>query len=252
MAGNFSVDDVNFTMYTKDVPRPALTDAELDAFRGRILAAAERLFANDGYRAVTMRAIAAELGCSAMTPYRYFGGKDEIFALVRASAFARFADAQTAAIRRVADPSERLVALAVAYVRFALGEPDAYRIMFELHRDPAADHAELVHQGERAWTPLHEAVAGAIEAGVLSGDPDVVAHVFWSAVHGLVTLHLAGKLTLGLDFDDVIDPLLATVLAGSKPSRPVDADVAQPSIRELIEEARDEPDPSVVRIRGYE
>jgi AcrR family transcriptional regulator len=210
------IDTVKFTLYTNGVPRAALTEAELDAFRLRILDAAERLFATDGYRAVTMRAIAAELGCSAMTPYRYFEGKDEIFALVRAAAFARFADAQSAAIGRVHDPAERLTALASAYIRFALCEPDAYRIMFELHQDPADEHAELVRQGERAWLPLRESVASAIDAGLLAGDVDVVAHVFWAAVHGLVTLHLAGKLALGLELDDLVEPLLTSVFAGAK------------------------------------
>jgi len=51
------------------------------------------LFAEHGPEAVTMRQLAAELGCSPMTPYRYFRDKDEILAAVRASAFDRFSDA---------------------------------------------------------------------------------------------------------------------------------------------------------------
>ncbi len=40
---------------------------------------------------MTLRALAAELGCSPMTPYRYFENKAELFAVVRADAFRRFA-----------------------------------------------------------------------------------------------------------------------------------------------------------------
>ncbi len=40
-----------------------------------------------------MRQLAAELGCSPMTPYRYFKDKDEILAAVRAAAFDRFSEA---------------------------------------------------------------------------------------------------------------------------------------------------------------
>ena len=43
-----------------------------------------------------MRQLADDLGCSPMTPYRYFRDKDAILAAVRAAAFDRFA----AALRR--------------------------------------------------------------------------------------------------------------------------------------------------------
>ena len=45
---------------------------------------AERLFAEHGVEAVTMRQLAAALGVSPMTPYRYFKDKDAILAAVRA------------------------------------------------------------------------------------------------------------------------------------------------------------------------
>ena len=40
-----------------------------------------------------MRQLADALGCSPMTPYRYFRNKDEILAAVRTAAFDRFAAA---------------------------------------------------------------------------------------------------------------------------------------------------------------
>ena len=40
-----------------------------------------------------MRQLAAELGVSPMTPYRYFEDKDDILAAVRANGFNRFAEA---------------------------------------------------------------------------------------------------------------------------------------------------------------
>ena len=73
----------------------ALSSVEIEAFRERIREAAARLFASAGYAAVTMRAVAAEVGCSAMTPYRYFASKEHIFAVVRAEAFRRFRGAKS-------------------------------------------------------------------------------------------------------------------------------------------------------------
>jgi len=174
------------------------------------------LFAEAGYPAVTLRAIAAEVGCSPMTPYRYFHSKEEIFAVVRAEAFRRFADAQERGIRGIDDPTLRLHALGRVYVDFAKGDPQSYRLMFELGQAPASDNAELLVEGERAWHVIRGSVARAVEAGVLDGDPDTLAHVFWSSVHGLVSLALAGKLEIGRSLDDLVEPVMSTLMRGTR------------------------------------
>jgi AcrR family transcriptional regulator len=197
------------------VPRTALSIDEVQAFRDRICDAAAHLFAERGYEAVTLRSVAAAVGCSPMTPYRYFpGGKDEIFAVVRAASFGEFADAFSASVEGIDDPFERLAAGGREYIRFALERPDQYRLMFELTQ-PLTDHPEVQRQGERAWVPLRDNVECAVDAGVLSGDPDTVAHIVWASVHGLVSLHLAGKLQMGRTIEDLIEPVLTTLALGN-------------------------------------
>ena len=78
------------------MPR-VLSEADVVEFRERLCDAAERLFADKGPEAVTMRQLAAELGVSPMTPYRYFKDKDDILAAVRTIGFDRFAETLEAA-----------------------------------------------------------------------------------------------------------------------------------------------------------
>lgn len=189
------------------MPRAALTDEQLRDFRGRAVAVATCLFARDGYEAVTMRAVAAELGCSAMTPYRYFEDKDALFAAVRTAAFGRFADRQQSAFERTDDPAEQLDRLHRAYIAFALAEPDAYRIMFELRQEPGGAHSELAAETARAFSYLYRATEAAVGSGLLQGDPLTQAHLLWASVHGLVALHLAGKLSVGRTLDELIQAL---------------------------------------------
>jgi AcrR family transcriptional regulator len=197
------------------VPRAALSPVEIEAFRDRIREAAARLFASAGYSAVTMRAVAAEVGCSPMTPYRYFASKEHIFAVVRAEAFRRFADAQERGVRGIEDPEERLRALGRVYADFAIGDPDSYRLMFELGQAPASDQPELLRESERAWRVILDAVSKAIDAGVLVGDAETVAHVFWAGTHGIVSLELAGKLQLGRTLDALVGPMTDTLIKGT-------------------------------------
>ncbi len=90
-------------MYIKRMPRRSLTPEEISAFRLRAVEAATRLFAEYGVAGVSMRRLASEMGCSAMTPYRYFENQDALFAMVRTAAFRRFADQQRDAGTGVAD-----------------------------------------------------------------------------------------------------------------------------------------------------
>lgn len=186
------------------MPRQALVDEEIAVFRRRAVDAATHLFAEQGYAAVTMRSLGAALGVSAMAIYRYIANKDELFVLVRAEAFRRFADALEAALA-VAPADEpphasvtRLFALKRAYIAFAVAQPDAYRIMFELRgaeppKGPARD--ALAAQSRRAFGCLHGCVVDAVAHGYLRGDPLTHAHLFWASTHGLVSLHLAGQLS---------------------------------------------------------
>lgn len=199
------------------MPRAALTQDEIAAFRESLREAATRRFAEHGYAGVTLRGLARDLGCSPMTPYRYFRDKDEIFALVRAAAYERFAAAQEAAGAAPGSPLLRLRALGRAYLRFALEEPDHYRIMFQLDQPETRKPPELMEQELRGWLPMRRTVAECVEAGELSGEPDELAHLFWSATHGLASLHLAGKLRLGCSLDELFEPLLDLLFRGARP-----------------------------------
>src|SRR5437763_17005945 len=115
------------------MPR-VLSEADVADFRERLCEAAERLFAEQGPDAVTMRQLAAELGVSPMTPYRYFEDKNDILAAVRANGFTRFAQALETA--RDSTSGARAIGSAVgkAYVEFALSNPHAYKLMFDFNQ----------------------------------------------------------------------------------------------------------------------
>jgi AcrR family transcriptional regulator len=207
------------------MPRAALSEVDVEEFRRSICDVATRLFARDGYAGVTLRALAAELGCSPMTPYRYFENKEAIFDAVRDAAFDRFANAQTKAAREATESLDKLRRLGAAYARFAQREPNAYRIMFEL--DPPEANERPAHLGSehRAWRVMRDVVGEAVADGGLEGDPTTLAHLFWSGMHGLVSLHLAGKLELGRSLESLIEPFfdhqLRPATTGRGPLTPI-------------------------------
>ncbi len=151
---------------------------------------------------MTLRSLATALGVSPMTPYRYFENKEELFAMVRTEALSRFADLQRDAVAGIEDPEEALRTLGRVYVRFALDEPDAYHTIFDILQAQASGYLES--EQARAFSYLHAAVTAAVDAELIRGEPLRRAHLLWAQVHGLVSLHLAGKLVMGCTLDELI------------------------------------------------
>jgi AcrR family transcriptional regulator len=188
------------------MPRVALSPDQVEDFRMTLCEAATQLFAEHGYEGVTLRALAKTLSCSPMTPYRYFANKAEIFTAVRTAAADRFGYAIEAAVRAHKDHHSRLSAMCRAYVDFAVAEPHAYRIMFEIDRNLRGTNES--NSDIRGWWVMHTAVSEAIHEGALTGEPNVVAHLLWSGVHGIVALHLSGMLALGLELDALVEAFI--------------------------------------------
>lgn len=177
----------------------ALSDDEIAAFRARVRDAAARLFAEHGAAGVTMRRIATALGCSAMTPYRYFADREAIMAMLRADAYDRLATALEEAFAEPGTALERSAAVYRAYVAFALEDPSSYRLMFDETRPTVADHPDLARAALRAQAMMSAHVELLVAEGVVAGDPSLIGHMLWAATHGTLTLQLAGKLDPRID-----------------------------------------------------
>jgi AcrR family transcriptional regulator len=178
------------------MPR-VLTDTDVADFRGRLCEVAERLFAEKGPDAVTMRQLAAKLGVSAMTPYRYFRDKGEILAAVRAAGFNRFAEALEQARSDNVGARARGIAVRDAYMGFAMANPSTYKLMFDLNQPDEARYPDLEQARQRAGAQLTGYVEELVAEGVLVGDPEQLGAMFWAAAHGAIVLELAGKIAPG-------------------------------------------------------
>ncbi len=197
------------------MPR-VLSDTDVADFRDRLCEAAERLFAERGPDAVTMRQLAAELGVSPMTPYRYFEDKDDILAAVRANGFNRFAESLEQARESISGAHARGAAVGEAYVTFALEHPHSYKLMFDFNQPHAEKYPELVAAGRRAQRTMTGYIEDALAEGLMNGDPEQIGLMFWAAIHGAVILELAGMLPPG-GARHLYHGLDATLMRGMRP-----------------------------------
>lgn len=165
-----------------------------DALRRAILDAATRLLISGGLPALSMRRVAAEVGCSTTVLYTMFGGKPGLLDALWAEGFDRLWQAE-AQVEEMQDPLARLAGLGFAYRQHALENPDYYRVMFGgaipgFQPSPAA-----LDQSRRTFQVLVDGVQSGIDAGVFRpADAETVALALWATVHGVVSLEIAGSL----------------------------------------------------------
>src|SRR6267142_511566 len=101
-------------------PRVRSRQAErTEATRQKLLAAAERIFARDGFEAARLEDIAAGAGYTRGAFYANYGGKEEIFFALLEQWVRQRIDSVTAVLRRQKSPQQKLAALRKHYAEIA-------------------------------------------------------------------------------------------------------------------------------------
>lgn len=191
-----------------------LSEEEISSFRTRLCDVATRQFAESGYEKVSMRTLAEELSVSRMTPYRYFNDKAEMFAAVRANGFRQLIDQTEAAMAAQAEPIVRLETLAAMYFEFAEKHAHLYYLMFEMPHKSEMEYPELTEQLGRLQSVLIKASTIGVDAGIIKQDATLASQLFWAGMHGVVTLHLSGKLQSDASYSELGKEMVATLYRG--------------------------------------
>jgi AcrR family transcriptional regulator len=206
-------------------------DRERLETRAKIMDAARELFGRDGYEAVSMRRIADAIEYSPTAIYVHFRDKLDLLHQICQCDFVALAEG-VVELQKVADPVERIRRMGHAYIRFGVKHPNHYRLMFmtpvRLPRELAETDPNRGNVDRDSYALLKQSCQQAIDQGRLRSeyrDADLVAQMFWSAVHGVTSLHIVKSDNPWIDWkgveklsDAVVDSILrgATVEGGEK------------------------------------
>ncbi len=163
-----------------------------------ILEAAERQFLEHGYGATTLEAIAGAADVAVGSIYFHFAGKDDLYLAVTERAIEQLTAYEDTALAEAATPRERLIALGDAYLRFALDQPRAFRLLAFPYAEiqgkddaAAARQARIEARANFLITRLTGIVQGVIDAGRRHDiDAGRAARFMWGAWNGVIALHL--------------------------------------------------------------
>ncbi len=176
-----------------------------------------------GAPALSLRAIARELGITAPAIYNYYPRRDDLVTALIIDAYTSFGDSQLAARDAVpaGDFTGRLFAIGVAYRQWAITHPQRYQLIFGTSIPGyEAPLEQILPAGARSLTALVSVIEALRVAGRLrvkdlppimpgheakfemwkkyGGEADIlslsIALLIWARVHGLVSLEIAGHL----------------------------------------------------------
>ena len=172
-------------------------ERERQETRDLILNTAREMFAEHGFEAVTMRAIAERIEYTPTAIYHHFENKQALVTELCQLDFGRLAHHFTS-VAETEDPVVRIWQIGEAYLDFAAEHPNHYRFMFMTELSAVEHTQEYLerHCGnpeEDAYAFLRAACAQARDEGRWRAeltDPDEIAQILWATLHGFISLRI--------------------------------------------------------------
>jgi AcrR family transcriptional regulator len=198
---------------------------EGERLRAEILTATERLLATQPVEALSLRAVAREVGVTAPALYLHFADRRALVWAVLEHQFGVLTAVVTDAAERASDPRGRLREWCLAYCRYGLDHPGHYRVLFESWTAQRVDLPLADLPGHALWQSLLDALAA---CGVPPDESKEVGTLVWAGLHGLVSLRVNKPSFPWPPLDQLVDGHLRRMLfevadvdraAGSPPVR---------------------------------
>ncbi len=186
------------------------TRAELKTM---LIAAAERIVAEDGLRKVTIRGITKEIGYTSGSLYIVFKDLDELIMEVHMRTLERLYN-HLSSLEKGVDPEADLITLAHGYKEFTSSNKRLWTALFE-HKLPDGDLPPERYQ--RAIFRLIDLGVEAIRPLYPEGEDAQIIHdarVLWASLYGIMVLDASNKLSRFEETSLYVESLVKNYVAG--------------------------------------
>ncbi|NOY63602.1 MAG: TetR/AcrR family transcriptional regulator [Gammaproteobacteria bacterium] len=192
------------------------SDHTREEIKEMAIIAAETIVGREGYKGLSARKVAADIGYTVGTLYLVFENLNDLIIQVNDRTLAELNEAMKASIDGLDGAQERVLALSRAYIDFATHRTHRWRMIYE-HIHP--DNTALPDWYRRRIESMFEPVGREIAVMMPEAAPVAcrkATHALWCGVHGICILGLTGKLDVaGADSVRVmVDLLVENYLRG--------------------------------------
>ena len=164
--------------------------------KNALIEAGIEILAKEGAHALSLRKVAQRAGVSHAAPYAHFADKQAFFAAISTAGYQKVQERVEDVLRAYAkDPLRLLVHTGWEYVRFALTEPEHFKITFSGVVEKEQDYPALVEAAQTSFGLLKRVIRKCQRAKILRPGPTgLMAVSVWGAIHGFVTLSLEAQI----------------------------------------------------------
>jgi AcrR family transcriptional regulator len=148
-----------------------------------------------GCEGFTLRSCARRAGVSHAAPATFFPSITAFFTAIASESFADLARQMEKATMAIDGPLERMVAMGLAYAKFAFRQPEHFRLMWRNER-LYLDDADLRAASGAAFAHPVSCIARLYDHPDPMSDRSLAPRVIalWSMIHGATELTLSGQL----------------------------------------------------------
>jgi len=193
------------------VPRTSRETYHHGDLAAALSTSARALVRHHGGGGFSLRAAAKEAGVDPAAVYRHYKDKQALLERVCVDGFIELANEMEDAYASKRRPHLRFMAVGEAYVRFAVREPELFRLMLGPQRTDVATVASATAGGRSPYQILVGALEELREAEQCALPIRRSALTAWSAVHGLAYLAIDSRVD---DLDVALRDVTQTVLRG--------------------------------------
>ncbi|MFT7689025.1 MAG: AcrR family transcriptional regulator [Candidatus Azotimanducaceae bacterium] len=158
--------------------------------RHTIIEAACEHLRTSGADTLSLRALARKVGVSQTAPYRHFDSKSALFAAIAKYGFNLLEiDLRKAREQYSNEVEEALVQTGLAYIYWALANPEKYQLFFDSSLVEFNHNKDLIEAGTACFAYLVSIIEQGIDEDVFIDKPtDLLAGSLWANIHGITSL----------------------------------------------------------------
>ncbi len=178
--------------------RPPATPEQRAHDRERLRRAAAEIHRDEGVEAVTVRSVTRLAGVSPGALYNSFSSIGELLRSLWMEPVTAAGARLDRLVASTPDPVDRVRALLESFATFVERNPEIHRGALLFVRPPSAPERDTEQQPPAAlpfYRHLRDAIVDGQHAGsIRSGDPDRLAQLAWSGLHGALALPVNAEL----------------------------------------------------------
>lgn len=179
--------------------------------RDKLIDIAEIEIRDNGMASLRARALAEEAGCAVGAIYNVFDDMTGLILAVNGRTFHRMGGDVSATVSDVNAPAiDRLIAIAMGYLRFATENPNLWRALFEVEMSTRADVPDWYLQELGRLFKIISHPLSELYPDAEPKDLDLRTRTLFSSVHGIVLLGTEQRIS-GVPLD-VIEQQIAFLL----------------------------------------